>query len=424
MKKNYILFLSLLVLGLFGKSNAASVKTITNNFGSYLATCMSENGKWIAGSGFLWNVESGEVIELLDEAGNPAGVNAVMNDGTVVGKGVKKLDGEWDMLGQENPDDFGVWGATPDGSVLVGYVGGWDYKPCAWRNGELIMLPIPTSEVDVLAGLLDDHGRALYVSNDGNVILGDMTYGQNLSVLWIWNGTEYVGDFIEREKLEADEIWDMLPGGVSANGKWISCTKKDAGWDSLYEAYRYNVETKEVQSASLPDVGFEAAGIADDGTLVGYTEANMIGRVGYIWAAGSDALQLLSECSGLKIVEEYDAMNNSPLVISADGRKIVGFGMRTVGEEAVTESYLIDLDGEGAVEKVSDGKAPKLFSVAGNEVVALSKLDKLTVFAVSGKVVLEVADVEGAVALDMEKGVYVVKAVVGNQAAVAKVVVK
>lgn len=200
--------------------------------------------------------------------------------------------------------------------------------------------------------------------------------------------------------------------------------KKDAGWDSLYEAYRYNVETKEVQSASLPDVGFEAAGIADDGTLVGYTEANMIGRVGYIWAAGSDALQLLSECSGLKIVEEYDAMNNSPLVISADGRKIVGFGMRTVGEEAVTESYLIDLDGEGAVEKVSDGKAPKLFSVAGNEVVALSKLDKLTVFAVSGKVVLEVADVEGAVALDMEKGVYVVKAVVGNQAAVAKVVVK
>lgn len=424
MKKNYILFLSLLVLGLFGKSNAASVKTITDDFGSYMATCMSENGKWIAGSGFLWNVESGEVIELLDEAGEPAMVNAVMNDGTVVGDGVKKLDGEWDMLGQENPDDFGVWGTTPDGSVLVGYVGGWDYKPCAWRNGELIMLPIPTSEVDVLAGLLDDHGRALYVSNDGNVILGDITQGQNLSALWIWNGTEYVGDFIEREKLEADEIWNMLPGGVSANGKWISCTKKDAGWESLYEAYRYNVETKEVQIASLPDVGFEAAGIADDGTLVGYTDAFMIGRVGYIWAAGSDALQLLSECSGLKIVEEYDAMNNSPLVISADGRKIVGFGMRAVGEEAVTESYLIDLDGEGAVEKVSDGKAPKLFSVAGNEVVALSKLDKLTVFAVSGKVVFEVADVEGAVALDMEKGVYVVKAVVGNQAAVAKVVVK
>lgn len=424
MKKNYILFLSLLVLGLFGKSNAASVKTITDDFGSYKATCMSENGKWIAGSGFLWNVESGEVIKLLNEAGEPVMVNGVMNDGTVVGTGVKQLDGEWDMLGQENPEDFGVWGTTPDGSVLVGYVGGWDYKPCAWRNGELIMLPIPTSDVEVLASFLDGHGRALYVSNDGNVILGDVTYGQNFSALWIWNGTEYVGDFIEREKLEADEIWDMLPGGVSANGKWISCTKGDAGFDSLREAYRYNVETKEVQIVSLPDVGFKAAAIADDGTLVGYTDAVMIGRVGYIWAAGSDALQLLSECSGLKIVEEYDAMNNSPLVISADGRKIVGFGMRAVGEEAVTESYLVDLDGEGAVEKVSDGKAPKLFSVAGNEVVALSKLDKLTVFAVSGKVVLEVADVEGAVALDMEKGVYVVKAVVGNQAAVAKVVVK
>ena len=39
MKKNYILFLSLLVLGLFGKSNAASVKTITDDFGSYMATC-------------------------------------------------------------------------------------------------------------------------------------------------------------------------------------------------------------------------------------------------------------------------------------------------------------------------------------------------------------------------------------------------
>ena len=96
---------------------------------------------------------------------------------------------------------------------------------------------------------------------------------------------------------------------VSPNAKYYAGAQEGSG------AYRYNFDTKEVNSIDPEsDFGFKVNGIANDGTIAG-----SYGWKAALWVEGND-YELLPMPEGLT---ELELATNDAVAISADGKQVV-----------------------------------------------------------------------------------------------------
>lgn len=195
MKKTLLLFVSMLMA-------TAVMAQVTRHHDGFYFDKMSPNGKWVAsqniGSVFIYIQDSDEYVEY---AASPDAVteyyatgigNCISNNGILVGSTNDATcaywqDGQWTplLVKEENAALNMAHGITPDGSRIVGQVGGSGLnmyseimvKPVYWdRNAEggydsYQPLPCPTTD---FCGRKPQYITAIAVSDDGKTVIGQI----------------------------------------------------------------------------------------------------------------------------------------------------------------------------------------------------------------------------------------------------------
>ncbi|MBQ6938977.1 MAG: hypothetical protein IJN35_03930, partial [Muribaculaceae bacterium] len=195
MKKTLLLFVSMLMA-------TAVMAQVTRHHDGFYFDKMSPNGKWVAsqniGSVFIYIQDGDEYVEY---AASPDAVteyyatgigNCISNNGILVGSTNDATcaywqDGQWTplLVKEENAALNMAHGITPDGSRIVGQVGGSGLnmyseimvKPVYWdRNAEggydsYQPLPCPTTD---FCGRKPQYITAIAVSDDGKTVIGQI----------------------------------------------------------------------------------------------------------------------------------------------------------------------------------------------------------------------------------------------------------
>lgn len=355
MKKNLLLMLALLACISLYAQNGLTV--LDNPTGDYLgATCISPNGRYVAGStlygtaAFIVDIETGEstVFDVMDEDYGDC-INSISNDGTGAGYG----DVAYTFTMNSEPTAYNgfstLWGISADGAYLVG-----NYKKsntelgaACWHDGTMTKLPEPTED-DLGFEFLGSYAK--HVSADGSIICGNIVDKAALmpAVLWRLNndGTYTLDAFSTVYSTQADKSNPYMvfsPTGMSASGEWVSLWLTTA--DGQGAIGRYNTKTRELQTYICDGSNGDfiadplTAGIANDGTLVGTTSYSDA-RQGFIWEATKSEPELLTKrFPGCTEFIVYDTEGyHTPSDISAEGRYITGFA----ATESSYESYVLD----------------------------------------------------------------------------------
>lgn len=340
---------------------------------------ISSNGKYVCGGSleiqsFLTEVSSGKFV--FAEGTVSTELRGVSDAGVATGYKddlpfTMDINGTQKNIGEQNGIAEDI---TPDGKWMVGS-SDWDQSynthACIWdAEGNKKSLPEPT---DKWLGFNIDGTAAKHISDDASVICGWMIDNWASYPVMIWRQNEdgsYSASPISRHLFEAEFEGDkpyleISPVGLSNNGKYIALTVAPNDDSYKYFPARYNTDTDElevVDAASIPDYGTYMAGaIADDGTLVGYTDENASTRQAFIWKPGEKTLKLLSEVyPDAKKLAEYDASQfHCACAITPDGKTIAGFGTNADG---LIESYVFNVDeytsgiNDATAENAADGK--------------------------------------------------------------------
>lgn len=339
-----------------------------------IASAISANGKYVTGrytdnvTGFVgdWKTETRQTAAT-DEAEEVTWFYNVTDEGLALGyvgsqAATLSIDGTYKQYG----DSSIIKDAVADGSLLVGneYHNPYMYThACTWdAEGNRTALPEPTDE---WLGFSNFGTSAEFVSADGSVIVGTLVDDFFADPLVVWHrnldGVTYSVDPSLSKKNYA-ATWDSTapyfvfkPTGLSDNGQWVALMVQDAEYNNGIA--RYNLLTDELQVAYAEGYAdIFGAGIADDGTMVGY----YYGGAAVIWKAGEETFQTLSEAfpSIAKLAEFDQNGDHGAFQISADGRYIVGQGYETAEEEGaynICRSYVLDTqyDGEGETTAIS-----------------------------------------------------------------------
>lgn len=368
------------------------------------ANSISANGKYVGGTNidlraFLYNVETGEMKYFTPTAGdsgdgseNDANVYAITSDG--VGAGYidnaaaqfSFATGEFTKVLPEETGHSLLKFTTADGSFTAGatYNDAYTQFPFYIVDGQKYDLPTP-SESWLGFG---SNGFSLYGGNaDGSVLVGyaNDDYDTRPLMLWVRNadGKSYSVETLCRQyvdesfELDGPQKYDMFEGAaISDNGEWLAVNlhvKNDEETGIGIGRFNLNTYTLEVIKcpAEGPDYYNYANSIANDGTIVGYSENQITyGRTAIICKGGETEAKLLSDefptLAELKVMDNYEF--NSPNMITPDGRYITGFGYQDLDEQNLAyASYVIDTQAEtGAVEGVEAAeKANKVVAAYG-----------------------------------------------------------
>lgn len=371
---------------------------------SIWASCVSSNGKYLGGTcgdlrGFIYNVETGEIKyytptgdAAADGSENDANVYSVTNDGIGVGyidyKGAtfSFATGETAYALPEETDNSLLKFATADGSFMAGVTYNSEYTQMPFYMVEGVKHDLPTPSEDWLG--YEVNGFSLSGGNaDGSIILGysNDNFDTHPLIIWVKNadGKSYSVEALSRQYVDESLDWsgpqkyEMFDGAaISENGEWLAVNmhvKDDE--ESGIGIGRFNLKNYSLDvitcPAEGPDVYNYANSIANDGTIVGYSENQIsYGRTAIICKGGETEAQLLSDAypqlAELKTMDSNEF--NSPNMITADGRYIAGFGYVDVDDQNLAfASYLIDTQAEtDAVEGVeAEAKQNKVVAAYG-----------------------------------------------------------
>ena len=376
MKKTLTLFLALLATCAAG---AQSLKVIGGSSDNYMLLSVSANGKYAAGinqstnNSILWDINSGEVLE----TANQETANCVNNEGVMVG-----YQGDYPVkilpdltVVQLLTDTMGMANAISDDGLICGATmdAGYITHACVWKDGQTIMLPEPTTEE---AGTEVNGTSAKYISGDGKVIAGYVQDNMSTWPLIIW-------------RLQDDGTYKVFR--ISHNGKWVALQVSELGESGFLTAARmarYDIDADTIQVAALATIdGNEenteclSCGISDNGTMTGiYNWAFMYSRKGLLWPAGKGEADLLA--NSYKSIEElavYDQASHSPIAITPDAGKIVGFGMNA---DYAFEGYCLNTQTETGIHTENMGTttdSPAYYDIAGHRLPSLQGVHGLVI---------------------------------------------
>ena len=303
-------------------------------------TGISPNGEYVVGYrgygdySLVWTETDG--LQAIDEGGTGSMAYAIANNGVFVGQFYDEnimyenwdgelcplfsagyyANGQWTGLGVKpeimtSPEGFGSMaeGISADGTKIGGsmYYPTWILEPTIWTNGSS-----PTAlEVE----LIGQGGRVQGMSGDGTVTCGWVApQSKRLPAFWI-NGT-----------LHIITINGMIAGGealnVSANGRYVSL--EIDGKAAIYD----------IQEAELIVIGkadgmmsSSATAVSDEGIVVGYNTITFgMDREPFIYSERFGMINLNQYLNDMGINDALYANMATPMGISSDGKRIVGFG--------------------------------------------------------------------------------------------------
>lgn len=426
MKKNItLLFLAL--------TTAASAQTMKTAEGSILGLHVSANGKYVCGdseegAAFIWDIEKNTVITNSELYGESSAV-AVSNNGTAtgyLGDGAMKYtaaDGVMTMLDGEDSETLSTAKyITPDGNLIVGanFDEAYRQQACIWKDGTKIVLPQPTTEE---LGFECNGSMAISASDDGSVIIGYAVdnFDTHPFIYWTKNADDtYTLHNVCVGKYEPDfdgtnPYLQFAPAAISGNGKWVSMSLMDNDESWASHMARYNMENGEITVAGVADGTFEegaelqASEIANDGTIIGNTASRMgmMGRVGFIWKAGEENIQKLSEAfPTLTKLAEYETTTMVVPSITPDGKYIAGFSVLVDEETEIPyfQTFVIDTTADP--------------TGINNTTAATTGETETTIYTLDGKK-LDTQTTNG-----LNRGVYIIKSNNGKNVETKKVIVK
>ncbi len=326
---------------------------------SFLATALSQDGKYIAGwcsSGVgsaLYDVENAEFYYFTGNGGSE--MSAVANDGMMIGygdNGTVAVIGYNPITGEEIVDksDGFSWAkaCTSDASVIAGeyWDDSWTTYACYWtKDGTCYKLPQPDAEEIGFGedGEYDYAGtEAVGISEDSKTIVGVVYdwYDDGGALIWRKNSSgEYVLDPICKglvaTSFDGEEpYYQYQATAISPNGKYVAMYLQDNGSSTTYMG-RYDAETGELVTAKY-STSCTPSRIADDGTMVGWTgDMDSQSRNALIWEPESDIMLLSDKYPDITEFKEWDEQQdwNFPVGISQGGRYIAGGGFHYFEED-------------------------------------------------------------------------------------------
>lgn len=399
---------TLLLVSLASVSAAALAQKVTilpnPSDNMYMGQAISANGKYICGTDmnegmFIADWQSGKVVSAAtSDEGMGAELRSVSNDGVAVG-----YDGPavtFDMNGTRTALDEQesiAESISADGKYICGsiYLTGYTTQAQLWVLGDngyaKASLPEPR---DAALGYETRGSSARHINADGTTIIGYVTdkLSSYPACAWYMNkdGQSYSVYPISRRFFQASKTGDSRPygqfyaTGVSSNGKWASVQLVEAATRSS-RIGRYNLETDSLEVAefdpssdSFTGVTIYTSKIADDGTMLFFTQDRRRSRKGAIWKAGDTYPALLSEkyAAATELAAFDEAGMNVPMDITPDGRYITGFGVNA--ESGSYETYVLDTEAQPtAIEDVKTDNpgdqtqgADSYYTVSGRRVSA------------------------------------------------------
>lgn len=209
------------------------------------------------------------------------------------------------------------WGMSGNGKSIVGlgWVNGGTAHAIQWREGDSVK--------DLGSSIPGASTRANETDFDGNIVVGwqDLSDGFRQGAIWV-DGVQRMLSYGGEPMSEAQD--------VTGDGKWVA---GDSSYATLDEAFRYNVETGEIDLLGKlrDDLIFPSrvsTGISDDGRTIIGAERDFFTfppiAQGTIWREGIGLTEFTQYARSMG-VEVPDGVELSlPLAISADGRTIAG----------------------------------------------------------------------------------------------------
>ena len=359
----------------------------SNNPGQFLASGISDDGKYVCGNNTIWNLNTGETVSTYDIN---VTLGSISNTGMAVGNATDyavSVEANGDMRYIDGMDfvNFSTARAiSADGSIIVGsrFDNLYRQEACYWENGVHHKLPVPEIFEDMPDDVEIYSIAAGGVNADGSVIIGNIITGTGAEAVVMWTRNDageyefhplYAGLMEFGWELEKPYI-QMEAQSVSANGKWISIMLQPNSFDDMsFYAGRYNIETGEVEEALKMDayVGdYYPTGITDDGMTIGFIEQeqmSMFGRQGFIWTPGSDKAQLLSECYNdtPELTEMETGVSLVLTSITSDGKYLTGFSIQ---DESNVNSFVMTLGSTpSGISHISTDteKAKEIYNIQG-----------------------------------------------------------
>lgn len=354
----------------------------------------SPNLKYVVGTNYatycpcVWNVETGTVTDYDYEEGafhaaNNSGMAvgddgdyalAILADGTPLGLYYELGEIVHEDWGDRSTGDAGssAWAVSEDGKVIAGYYfdAAYTTTPCLWNdNGERFDLPVPTSEE---CGFEVSGAEARYMTPDASVIAGFVIDNMSMWPAVIWRRQadgSYKCDPVCKDYFEEDyglgkPYMNFSPAGLSEDGKWLSLSVMDEyeGFDApTAKIARLNLETMQLEVLTMPEPltaqSLEASAIANDGTMLANTlTEGLVGRQGYLWPAGAASVPVSIDDVLMKVKGAPELMGNTPAFISADAKRVMGFGFNG---DADIFSYVFDYNQFAtAIETLVPAQAP------------------------------------------------------------------
>ena len=359
----------------------------------FMATGLSADNNYVCGTSSIWNVKSGETVMAEDPN---VFLSDVSNTGVAVGNAgdyaiSMNANGETTYIeGMDFVNYSTALGISADGSIITGSRFDADYhqEACYWENGVHHTLPLPEVYEDMPDDIEVYGVSACGISEDGNVIIGNIITGTASEAVVMWTRNEsgdyefhplYAG-FMEFGWEEVKPYIHMSAQNVSTNGKWISLVLQLNSWEDFsYYAGRYNTETGEVECggkiSAYTEGDYYATGISDNGTTVGFIEQQemtIYGRQSFVWKVSSENTELLSNyCEGNTEIENLEKGESLVYTgISGDGEHIIGYSMKNGIEDM--DSFMINLNGDlsgiNSVVTESKGGVDGIYNLQGSRV--------------------------------------------------------
>jgi len=308
---------------------------------------------------FIWTKESG--ITILDQGCGGSAANAISNSGIITGQfadstlmyedeyyGTLALasagyfkDGKWHSLGlKEGIPPMNLGGSssyviTPDGK----YIGG------SWKatneDGRDLIEPViwDISGAEVKARVLEHKAigqgaKVNSLSADGKVAGGwAAPLNMRNPVIWI-DGK--IKDITLNGIVSYGEVHDVSP-----NGRYVALSME--GQAAVYDI-------KEDRLTMLPMkegmVSASATNVSNDGFVIGYHQI-MVGptnREAFVYSEGLGVVSLNDYLEKLKVSVPAGLIMETTMGISADGKKLVGFGEAQLSNGLYMVGWYIELD--------------------------------------------------------------------------------